>query len=301
MRLFRKKEESDSSGKKRGRPKKDKKKPWGRQERFFVFFVLVGTVLASSFFALSARAWKLPGLPRFSWPALGLSETFTFESQKSITSTDFSEIKNVFRQETKDLSGVYGFAVLRLQTGETYGLYEDEVFQAASLIKLPLMLSLMREKPEGYRDLVWAMGQRSDNQAFRNAREILGDRLIQEAILGVGMVNTSLAENETTASDMILLFEKLWTGELLPEQESEFIFDSLTKTIYEEHLAAGIPENIRVAHKYGREVHVVADGGVVFSEEPFVLVILTKGVVESEADAVFPELSRLIYDFESQN
>jgi beta-lactamase class A len=62
-----------------------------------------------------------------------------------------------------------------------------------------------------------------------------------------------------------------------------------------EWLAAGIPASTDVAHKYGREIHVVSDAGIVFADEPFILVLLSKGVVEREADQAFPELSKAIY------
>jgi beta-lactamase class A len=299
MRFFGKSKENQEElvqPKKRTRRKKDEQKPWGRRERSLIFFLLIASVLTAALLAVSARAWKLPGIPRISWPSIGLSESFTIEKPQE--TPDFSQVKSDFKRETQDLSGVYGFYVYRLEGGESYGLYQDEIFQAASLIKLPLMLALYQEKPEGYKELVERMGKKSDNAAFQEARSILGDRKIKETILAVGMNHTSLEENETTMRDIGLFFAKLWRGELLPDSERDEILESLTDTIYEEHLAAGIPEDVRVAHKYGREVHVVADAGIVFTDRPFIVAIMTKGVVETEADAVFPELARLIFEFE---
>ena len=74
----------------------------------------------------------------------------------------------------------------------------------------------------------------------------------------------------------------------------------LTDTIYESWVPEGIPDEIDVAHKFGRELHVVNDAGIVFAEEPFVLVIVSKGVVEREADEIFPELARLVFDVETE-
>lgn len=53
---------------------------------------------------------------------------------------------------------------------------------------------------------------------------------------------------------------------------------------------------IRVAHKYGVEDNVVNDAGIVFGEKPFVLVIMSKGVVVEEANEVFPKLARIFYE-----
>jgi hypothetical protein len=48
---------------------------------------------------------------------------------------------------------------------------------------------------------------------------------------------------------------------------------------------------------------VVNDAGIIFSDQPFVLVIMSQGVNEEEADKVVPELARMIYleYAESQN
>ena len=70
----------------------------------------------------------------------------------------------------------------------------------------------------------------------------------------------------------------------------------LTDTIYEDWITPGIPEGVVVSHKYGLEIHSVSDGGIVFSDKPFVMVIMTDGVVEKEADNIFPTLSKLLYD-----
>jgi beta-lactamase class A len=179
-------------------------------------------------------------------------------------------------------------------------------------------------KAEGYeityRDLVRLMGKQSDNTAFKIVRNILGDTKINEVIRQVGMEKTSLEENKTTPKDIGVFFENLWKahmqtpersnggqGEIISKESADEILDYLTDTSFENWLAAGIPKDIRIAHKYGRETHVVNDAGIVYSSDPsgsetlkgrrpYVVVIMTKGVVEREADGIFPELSRLIYN-----
>jgi hypothetical protein len=48
-------------------------------------------------------------------------------------------------------------------------------------------------------------------------------------------------------------------------------------------------------------VHVVNDAGIVFSEPPFVLVVLSDGVVEAEADKFIPEAAARIFEIETSN
>jgi beta-lactamase class A len=321
---------TDKSSEKNPKKKKQAIKNWGKWERFFVFFILFITSLASALLAVWAREWKLPGLPRISLPTSLFEETFVLTGERQ--SNPYDKIKNQFEALTKDLSGVYGFYVYRLGSDESYGMWENELFPAASLIKLPVMIAFYQELEQGkvnpdgqyklketdkiagagslqlksegtlisYREMIELMGKQSDNSAFGIIKRLLGEDQIQELIDYLGMKNTSLANNQTTPADIGTLFFALWQGEVVSQQSRDQILDYLTDTIYEDWIPKGIPENIRVAHKFGREVHVINDAGIVFTNQPYVVVILSKGIVESEADELIPEFSKVIYQFESR-
>jgi len=316
------------------RKKKEPPKPWGKKERLLVLLVLLFTIITSIVLALSARAWKLPGLPRinFSFSSLFKEETIILENQnkKSYSNEIIEKSKKVindFKDATTNLSGVYGLYIVDLESGYSFGVNEKETFQAASLIKLPVMTAMFLEAERGnldlkttyilkdsdkilgsgslssslagtkvsYEKLLELMGNQSDNTAYGIVREIVGDTKINATIKQIGMNSTSLEENETSPDDIGKFFEKLWQGELLSSKNSQKFLDYLTDTTYEAWIKEGIPEGIRVAHKYGREIHVVNDAGIVYADKPFVLVILSKGVVEREADKIFPELAGTVF------
>jgi len=317
------------------RRKKEPPKLWGRKERLFVFAILTLTVGISATLSLSARSWKLPGLPRIKLPSISLpnfgERTIIIEGNKD-DKRKAEDMVVYFNGKTKNLSGVYGLYVVRLDNGSSYGVNELEIFEAASFIKLPVMAGMYIQaesgsldletkhtlladdkvggsgslvgKPAGYtlihKDLVRLMGKQSDNTAFNIARNILGDEEIENVIKHIGMANTSLFENETTPYDIGTFFEELWKGNVVSEESRDEILEFLTDTIYEEHLVAGIPDDVSVAHKYGREVHVVNDAGIIFTDEPFIIVIMSKGVVESEADEIIPELAQIVYEVETK-
>lgn len=317
-----------SNAKSVSRKKKKDHGPWGKKERSLVFYVLFGTILTSAILAFSARNWKMPGLPRISFPSFG-SGTIIIEKDKAELDGAAIDTISSFKEKTKSLSGVYGFYVIRLSSGVSYGVNENDVFEPASLNKLPVMLAMYIEaengdidletmyilkdsdkvagsgslygKSEGheltYRDIISYMGKESDNTAANIARNILGEEKIKQAIEIAGMDNTVVIgeDQETTPYDIGTFFEKLWEGNIVSKKHRDEMLGYLTDTIYEEWLAAGIPTSIDVAHKYGREIHVVNDAGIVFADEPFVLVLLSKGVVEKEVDQAFQELSRAIY------
>lgn len=265
--------------------RKEPPRPWGKRERILVLALFAATTLASAFLAASARNFKLPGLPRFTVPKINFFQggTVTIGNQKSDKSI---AIQASFSEKTKKLSGVYALYVIDLKTGFSFGVNENEVMQAASLIKLPLMLYAEGKTDEAK---IKAMGKRSDNAVFNELVRKFGQENLQAYIFGLGMPKTSLAKNKTTAKEIGDLLAKIY------RDKNEKILDYLTGTIFENWLRAGIPQEIRVAHKYGREIHVVNDAGIVFTDNPFVLVIMSEGVVEREADAVFPELAKLVY------
>ena len=291
--------------------RKEIPKPWGRKERYLILGTVLGSVVISIILFASARSWKLPGLPKISLPSFNQDAIVITADKKQADAAN--KARTAFKEKTNNLSGIYAFYVVRLGDGFSYGVSESSRMQAASLIKLPIMSMVYKRSEEGaiklddkvsgsrltYRQLVEAMGQRSDNSAMITLVKNLGSTQLQSYIEQIGMGRTSLEENETTPSDIGLFFKKLYGGELVSEASENEILTFLTDTIYEDWLAKGISE-VRVAHKYGREVHVVNDAGIVFAQKPFILVIMTDGVVEKEADAVFPDLARLIYEAETR-
>lgn len=294
-------------------------KPWGKKERLTVLFFLLGTVLVSSMLAASSRSWKLPGLPQIKAPTFPKwdldflsGETITIGSrQKTIDPVlleKSNKIKEEFNKKTRELSGTYSLYVLDLTTGYSFGENEKNVLTAASLIKLPVVASIYLEAEEGnieldkaptgsnftFRQLASEMGKKSNNQAQLATAKALNEERINNTIKSVGMEDTSYPENETTAADVGLFFQKLWKNEIVSEKSRDEILGFLTDTIFEDWIKKGIPE-VRVAHKYGREVHVISDAGIVFTQKPFVLVIMSQGVVDKEADLVIPEIAALVF------
>lgn len=330
-----KRKEETSPSEERANPRKKKKapEPWGKKERYLVFYVLLITIILSALLAASARNWKLPGLPRISWPSFKSEKIIIEGNKESQEEKEKSEeVIREFKKKTRELSGVYGLYVVRLKNGTSYGVSEKETFEPASLNKLPVMAALYMEAEKGnldlgtkytlkgsdkvsgagslagepagtvltYRDLIRLMGKQSDNTAFNIVKKALDKEVIEVAIQEIGMEDTAIeGEQKTTPYDIGLFFQKLWQGDIVAQKQRDEILGFLTNTVYESWISEGITD-VDVAHKFGREIHVVNDAGIVLADEPFVLVILTKGVVEREADEVFPELAKLVYDREAR-
>jgi len=333
MGIFRRGQKADASetgenDKKKAKAKKEQT-PWSKKERMLVFWALVLTAIPALFLGLSARRWKVGGLPSLKLPDISWEQTFIIEGDMATQ----SELESQLTQITHAYSGIYGVYVYETGNLARWGINESQTFQAASLIKLPVIVALYQKAEEGeidldstytlkdedkisgagslqnqpagseftLRELVSLMGKESDNTAFGVVRNLLGDEKISDFMLRIGMKNTSLKNNTTTPEDMGILLRKLYEGKIVSVKSRDEILDFLTETNYEDWLVNGVPENVRVAHKFGRETHVLNDAGVVFTPRPYVVVIVSEGIVESEADEALVEISRFIYDTASQH
>jgi len=246
---------------------------------------------------------------------------------------DPQPILNEIENLTKDLRGTYGVYVFQLQTGREYGLHHQEVFPAASLVKLPVMLTLYRQAEAGqlnladqytlkevdkmvgagvlqskiagevytYRQLAEFMGQYSDNTAYNAVLKKLSLEQVQQTVEQLGMSATDIKEFETSPADMGLFWQKFYQGDLVNDLHQQEMLAFLTDTAFEDRIPAGVPDEVRVAHKVGTEIGNFADTGIVFGPESFVLVIITRNAREAEALEAIPQITRKVWEFETAN
>jgi hypothetical protein len=130
----------------------------------------------------------------------------------------------------------------------------------------------------------------SDNVAYKMLRSKIGDTNLYSYINSINAVFVNNFDCEEIAVYMKAVYEFSQTnGELGDEFLSFFI-----NTEYEERIPAGTPE-LTVAHKIGflplEEIY--HDAAVVWDEQPYILIIMTKGRANNNED-FFIKLSRLI-------
>ena len=302
--------------------KKIRKQPLkGGRWSIVIFFLITLLAIAS--------VYLKTGLPLF-WQKITAPLII---SNKEITlKFNAASVLEQIQNLTKDLRGKYGVYVYELKDKNQYGLYQEEKFLAASLMKLPVMICFYQEVEKGnlnpetkyvlkesdkvlgagilqskssgstytYRQLIEFMGQYSDNTAFKVMRRILGDEKIQQTIDELGMGKTSLKEFETTPADIGLLFQKVYQGKIINSNNRSEFLNFLTKTAYEDWLPKGVPEKIQVAHKIGKDLGTFSDGGIVFADKPYIIIIMSKDAREIEANEVLPKISSLVWDFENK-
>ena len=270
--------------------KKEPTKSWDKKERLFILISLLITVLVSVFFSFSSGNFETPKFPDFNLDNIFKGETVIIGNEaavkKAFRQKKAEKIITEFKNKTSNFKGTYAFEVIDFSDEFKFGVNQDVVMRAASLIKLPLMLFVSGRVDDSKLE---AMGKRSDNNVFTELVNKFGKTTIQDYIDSLGMKNTSLSENSTTPSEVGDIFLKLY------KDNNEKILGFMTDTIFEKWIKAGVPEGIKVSHKYGKEIGVVNDAGIIYSPNPFILVIMTQGVNEIEADRLIPELTKMIY------
>ena len=139
------------------------------------------------------------------------------------------------------------------------------------------------------RELVDAMIITSDNTATNMLVERLGFGYINQKFVEFGLKDTDLRrgimelkwrklgiDNYTTAQDMAMLLEKIYTKELVSESSSEEMLSILWRQRINDRIPARLPEYCSVAHKTGSLNDTISDVGIVFTPQgDFVLCVLT--------------------------
>lgn len=270
----------------------------------------------------------------FSLSFFSLSKSFLFPPESTViyeaptpSPTPPQIAKDEFLSLTANLTGTYGFYFYQLESKYSYGIREKEIFPAASLIKLPVLITLYQLAQSGqinldevyalkeqdkvggagslqyasagtqktFRQLAQAMCHSSDNTAAHIVATRLTVAKIQATISQIGMTQTSYQDNTTTPEDMGILLQKLYSDQLISPEYKQELFTYLTDTEWESLIPTGLPPGITTAHKYGSEVATWSDAGIIFTNHPFVLVIMSRDAVQSQAFDVIPQFVKLIY------
>ncbi|OGV89825.1 hypothetical protein A2Z41_03575 [Microgenomates group bacterium RBG_19FT_COMBO_39_10] len=285
--------------------KKQERKERRGEGRKAIIVLFIVTVLASVLFYLQAELPKIWGEITAPKVISRLPKGY-FDPDQTITQ---------LKELTQDLSGTYGIYVYRFKDDYNYGLNQEKVFPAASLNKLPVMIAAYQQAEEGkvnletkytlkeedkvqgvgllqsepassqytYRQLIEYMAQHSDNTAFKIMRQITREEIVEKM----------------TPEEVGLLFRQIYEGELINQENTDELLQFLTETDFEDRLPQGVPGDIRVSHKIGTLTGVYSDAGIIFAEPPFVLVIMTEGARESEALEALPQITQIVWDFET--
>lgn len=106
--------------------------------------------------------------------------------------------------------------------------------------------------------------------------------------------------NQTTAYDLMLLFEKIDKEEIVNAEASMAMIDILLDQKFNTIIPARLPDAVKVAHKTGSITGVRHDSGIVFLPDgkKYVLVLLSKELKDEEAGVqAMAKVSEILYQY----
>ncbi len=271
-----------------------------------VILIFLGITLVPSVIFWGITKWRM-NPPEFENPLGKIDVSQVNFAEKNIYSMT-PKIDRWAEDNISSLPGEWSVKINFLEEEFSWQRYSTRSMPSASLIKLPVVAAFYHQVEEGEYDLTdelaeTTMGElaeialsQSDNDAWQALENEIGEAKINSLMLDWGMRDTSIEDNTTTAEDVSLFFTKLYHGDILSVEYKEKMLTSLTDTIYETEIPAGVPEGIRVAHKVGYLEDVVSDAGIIyFPDNPYVLVIMSDQTNFQEAKSRFPEIANKLY------
>ena len=214
--------------------------------------------------------------------------------------------------------GSVGVYAKNLKTGQTVSCNADQVFAAASTIKVPVSVIVYnhfykdadKTQQHEYDAGVELMMTISDNDYFADFLDEIEDKMgaevIRQNFAKIGLTQTTIRDsqarqthgysNTTTAKDMALFFEQLYAGKLLPPDKTQFMTAALSHTIFPDELARYMQDR-HVLHKIGELDNVLADVGIVEGPHgPILISIFTETDLDSDyASDQIASLSACVY------
>jgi beta-lactamase class A len=158
-----------------------------------------------------------------------------------------------------------------------------------------LRLMIMRSSNLATNTLIALVGAENVNRTMRS----LGARRIH-VLRGVedGKAFDRGLNNTTTARDLAIIFRAIEEGKAASPVATREMLDILLAQEFNEKIPAGLPGGTQVAHKTGEITAVSHDAAIVYLDgrEPYVLVVLTRGIADGKKSSkLIADLSEIVY------
>lgn len=300
-----------------------------------LLFLLLGFSILGNIF-LSVLLQKEKGTETIKQEELPyLSKRIFVENQNDIL-INFIPLRRAVREYVEKIGDNVGVYFEYLPSGTSIGANEKEEFQLVSLSKIPLVMSIYKKIERGKlsEDKILVIKKDHLNKEFGNlwkkgegtnlsVKELIKLTLIESDNTAYNALASELTERElgevyegldielNLQGEILLvspksyssIFRSLYLSSFLSEENSNLILDILTQTPFSDKIDAGVPDNVKVAHKIGvfeikeRPENAYIDCGIVYvPDRPYILCIFVNDSNE-QAQKHMSEISEMIYDY----
>ena len=220
--------------------------------------------------------------------------------------------------------------------GEFLSINENDAYHPGSLIKLPILITYLstEEKNPGFlnKKLVFNLpkgkiptqtynsNQIKPGQSYaisellrymvafsdNNATYLLNENVDIEAFkkmfsdFGLPVPDVHDRNYQITAKDYSSFLKVIYNAGYLTNPNSEYVAELLNQCDFNDGIANGLPENIKIAHKFGewgdKTNHQLSESAIVYLDNaPYMITIMTKGKDVRKLPEVISSLSTLAF------
>ncbi len=226
-----------------------------------------------------------------------------------------------------------------LVNGPWIGINEEKEFSPASLLKVPLMMSIFKiadsnpafleqgvefqkeqdtqqaqqipaknplEVGKNYtiNQLLEHMIMYSDNDAALVLLHNIPQAEVYKPYTELGITEPKFGNEQynLTVIQYASFFRVLYNATFLSREYSENALSLLSSTIYNDGIVAGVPDSVRVSHKFGERqweggtLQQLHDCGIVYhTSRPYILCVMTQGKDQKKMSKVIQNISKITY------
>ncbi|MDR6123852.1 hypothetical protein QFZ87_003449 [Bacillus sp. SLBN-46] len=256
-----------------------------------------------------------------------ITEGVLIQTVKADQNQEFNTLQADLAEYIKPYQGKVTLRYKNLVTNDGYSLNSQVQVSAASTIKLPLALFVMKLADEGKIDLneqltyqskhysggsgviqndkvgsVYTIDELvekamtySDNIAFIMLKERVGPNQFVAFLKSLGAVNAYPGgRNLTSADDLTLYVVELYQYSNQSANGKKLV-EYLEHTVYNTTIPQGI-KDVPVAHKVGMIPMnlIYNDAAIIFADEPYTLAITTRGIAYEKSQEVIAEIASIV-------
>jgi beta-lactamase class A len=118
----------------------------------------------------------------------------------------------------------------------------------------------------------------SDNNSWAVLNQAVTSQGLESFARSIGITSYRYNGNTVTTTDMALLLQKLYKGQLLNREHTKLLYEAMQNTNNETMIPVVTPKGAQLYHKYGQLEDRLHDVAIIdYKERPISLAIYTKG------------------------
>ena len=153
-------------------------------------------------------------------------------------------------------------------------------------------------------DLIDRMLRESNNDAAQLLADYAGVEEVQRIYKDFGIEPPDFGSDyEIDVKTFGAFFRVLYNASYVGQPASEEILATLTQTTFRDGLVAGVPEGIKVAHKFGTRVvdgpggRQLHDCGIIYAPKaPYILCVMSRGNSSQNLSHFIAQVSKIVYE-----